>query len=563
MSRLIISALLALLVPLCGLARPQDDKVLKVSRTVEGAEDIFAAERQLWLLKAEQSRPELIKTRLAPQRAVVAVKDSAAFQGWRYEDAGDPGQLLYKRSFKQVKEITLDFGTHVTGYFSLHTKVLDRTPDAPVRIKLMFGELPAEMNIPLDPWQGVMSRGWMQDEYLTFETLDEYITLPRRVAFRYVRIELIGASPYFDFAIDDAFVTAVSSVGEPAVALSDDCPEIIRRIESVSNRTLHECMQTVFEDGPKRDHRLWVGDLYLQSLANRHSFPNFELVKRCLYLFAGLSSRDGLVMSNIMEHPQPHAQIGSLCLTYSLLFNSTLLEYLKDTGDYTTARELWKVAQRQTREALSYVGEDWIFDKDRKGEYVWLFFDWRDGLDVDTAMQGATIFALRQTWELASLLGCTDQVRDYPAIAEKMSRAARKKLYDRKRGVFLSGKDAQLSVLSQTWMIKAGVLGAKEGAAAIRNTLSDGGAVMPGTPYGTHYLIDAMLLCGLADEAKAYLTDYWGGMLLKGADTFWEAYDPLNEYITPYGTIAENSACHAWSCTPTYFIHEYPEIFQK
>ena len=57
MSRLIISALLALLVPLCGLARPQDDKVLKVSRTVEGAEDIFAAERQLWLLKAEQSRP--------------------------------------------------------------------------------------------------------------------------------------------------------------------------------------------------------------------------------------------------------------------------------------------------------------------------------------------------------------------------------------------------------------------------------------------------------------------------------------------------------------------------
>lgn len=427
----------------------------------------------------------------------------------------------------------------------------------------MFGELPAEMNIPLDPWQGVMSRGWMQDEYLTFETLDEYITLPRRVAFRYVRIELIGASPYFDFAIDDAFVTAVSSVGEPSVALSEDCPEIIRRIESVSNRTLHECMQTVFEDGPKRDHRLWVGDLYLQSLANRHSFRNFELVKRCLYLFAGLSSRDGLVMSNIMEHPQPHAQIGSLCLPYSLLFNSTLLEYLKDTGDYTTARELWKVAERQTREALSYVGEDWIFDKDRKGEYIWLFFDWRDGLDVDTAMQGATIFALRQTWELASLLGCTDRVGDYPAIAEKMSRAARQKLYDRKRGVFLSGKDAQLSVLSQTWMIKAGVLGAKEGAAAIRNTLSDAAAVMPGTPYGTHYLIDAMLLCGLADEAKAYLIDYWGGMVNKGADTFWEAYDPLNEYITPYGTIAENSACHAWSCTPTYFIHEYPEIFQK
>lgn len=91
MSKKLLTALLALLFPLCGLARPQDDKVLKVSRAAESAVDIFAAERQGWLLKAEQAKPELIKTRLAPQRAVIAVKDSAAFQGWRYEDAGDPG----------------------------------------------------------------------------------------------------------------------------------------------------------------------------------------------------------------------------------------------------------------------------------------------------------------------------------------------------------------------------------------------------------------------------------------------------------------------------------------
>ncbi len=30
----------------------------------------------------------------------------------------------------------------------------------------------------------------------------------------------------------------------------------------------------------------------------------------------------------------------------------------------------------------------------------------------------------------------------------------------------------------------------------------------------------------MEDEARNYLTDYWGGMVLKGADTFWEAYDP-------------------------------------
>lgn len=32
-------------------------------------------------------------------------------------------------------------------------------------------------------------------------------------------------------------------------------------------KTLADCMQDVFEDGPKRDRRLWLGDLRLQALA--------------------------------------------------------------------------------------------------------------------------------------------------------------------------------------------------------------------------------------------------------------------------------------------------------
>lgn len=52
-------------------------------------------------------------------------------------------------------------------------------------------------------------------------------------------------------------------------------------------------------------------------------------------------------------------------------------------------------------------------------------------------------------------------------------------------------------------------------------------------------------------------------MIHKGADTFWEVYDPQNEYLSPYNFFPINSYCHAWSCTPTYFIRKYPEIFQK
>lgn len=72
-----------------------------------------------------------------------------------------------------------------------------------------------------------------------------------------------------------------------------------------------------------------------------------------------------------------------------------------------------------------------------------------------------------------------------------------------------------------------------------------------------------MLQCGMEEQARDYLEYYWGGMVEKGADTFWEAYDPNDDYLSPYGFFPVNSACHAWSCTPVYFIHRFPDLFQN
>ena len=38
-------------------------------------------------------------------------------------------------------------------------------------------------------------------------------------------------------------------------------PEDLRRIDEVAAATLRDCMQTTFKDGPRRDRRLWTGDL--------------------------------------------------------------------------------------------------------------------------------------------------------------------------------------------------------------------------------------------------------------------------------------------------------------
>ena len=523
--------------------------------------DVYQAYRERWQQKAEEAIPQLHETRLRPVRLVRSVADSVAYQGWRMEAI--PGlDVFYHTALKRGDVYILDFGRHMTGYYSFKLSLLDRAQDAPVRIKFTFAEMPIELNTPFDPYPGGLGRAWLQDEVITLPYIGEEVTIGRRLSCRYVKVEVLGDSPGFSFAMSDMSFRALSSAPAYVEELSETTPEIIRAIHRAGVETLRECMQTVYEDGPKRDQRLWIGDLYLESIANAESFRQFDLTKRCLYLLAALAAEDGQLHANVFEKPTPHPQYGTVCQDYSLLYNVALLEYLKDTGDRETALDLWPVVVNQIRLAATYIDDTQLYNP-QKNTPLWLFFDWRAGLDTYTPMQGLLVFALNKSYELAKLLGKEAEVKEWPALARRIKKAVRERLYDKKAGYFVSGADRQVSYLSQVWMVLSGVLSADEGKKALRRVMAMPEAVYPGTPYAYHYLVEAMIQCGMEAEARQLLIDYWGSMVRKGADTFWEAYDLKDDLLSPYGFAPINSYCHAWSCTPIYFIQHYPEIFQR
>ena len=72
-----------------------------------------------------------------------------------------------------------------------------------------------------------------------------------------------------------------------------------------------------------------------------------------------------------------------------------------------------------------------------------------------------------------------------------------------------------------------------------------------------HYVVEAMIKTGMIQEAKDYIKSYWGAMAKEGADTFYEVFVPDDADFSPYGDRMINSMCHAWSCTPSYFIRKY------
>ena len=56
----------------------------------------------------------------------------------------------------------------------------------------------------------------------------------------------------WQMVVEDVYCTSVSAVRMEDVKPVESDDEMIRKLDRVSLRTLHNCMQSVFEDGPKR-----------------------------------------------------------------------------------------------------------------------------------------------------------------------------------------------------------------------------------------------------------------------------------------------------------------------
>lgn len=526
------------------------------------------SQQQAWLQKAEASKPVLNKTTHHPVREVKIVADANAFQGFKAVGDGDINDL-YSKSFKKKKEVIVDFGKHLVGNVSFKIKDIGPMQDAVLRFKVTFGEIPSDLGLPVEPYTGSLSRGWMQD-FQCDVSYDGCYTFNRRITARYMKIEAVGTSIYSDFCFDNITFEATTSAGKSKAQLASTTPQIFKDIARVSENTLKDCMQGVFEDGPKRDQRLWMGDLYLEALANTASFKEYNVTKRCLYLLAGLANPDnGLLYSNMVEYPKPHAQ-QTFFVDYALSYILTLNDYLKATGDTETARDLWPVVKNQINTILAkaidnnhlYANTGYQY----KGMMVSIvFFDWAPvTLDNHAAIQGLLAHSIDCAYNIAKVIGKTDDVKAYPATAKQLRKAGYKAYWDAKKQIVVSGKERQESYTATSWAVLGDLIKGNEAQKAIRNVMQSNTAIKPGTPYANHFLVAAMLHCGMNSEAKKYVEDYWGGMVRLGADTFWEYYVPDNHLFSSYnGYTLLNSYCHAWSCTPIYFIVNYPEIFQK
>lgn len=502
---------------------------------------------QDFLNKAERLFPKLNKVTVRPIRTV-----------WP-ENADGRYVAVETGSYTEEKlstgdSVVLDFGDHETGYFTAHFGSAGAHPDAPVWIRVRFAERLSEFFEDASEYKGWISKAWIQETQAHLDILPCEISFPRRYAFRYVKIEVLDCSSRFKLTVEDASATAVSSADDSSL-LTYSCkdPEM-EPLDRIAVRTLHECMQTVFEDGPKRDRRLWMGDLRLEALTNYETYQANDLVKEGLFLFAGDTDDDGRVASNLFIEPSIEAD-DVYMFDYSLFFTTTLRDYYANTKDEETLRDLYRIAIKQVELSEERLGSDGVVeDSDVMG---WCFVDWNLGLNKQASAHGIYLYALLAAADLASFMGEKEKEDEFRKRHATGVQAVRKALYDPGKRVFVSGSSRQISFASQCWLILGKALSDEEGRSALKavELLSDVEGMV--TPYMYHHYIQALIDVGLEDKAKEVMKEYWGGMVSDGADTFFELYRPGYPNESPYGGTIVNSYCHAWSCAPAYFIRKY------
>ena len=387
------------------------------------------------------------------------------------------------------------------------------------------------------------------------DILPEVVSLKRRYAFRYMQIEVIDTSPKYELSFRNIFCEYESAVEMNKVKPLNSGDELLDKIDQVSIKTLMDCMQKVFEDGVKRDRRLWLGDLRLQARANYVTFQNYDMVKRCLYLFAGMTFDDGRLGACFFHEPDFRVD-DTYLMDYALLFGPTLLDYYEASGDEETLRELYPQAMEQIDICLDTMvtDEHVVIDK---GDDFWCFLDWSEGLNKQAGAQAVLIYAIRYGIRLAKIMNDQERAALLERESNLLKQAALRNFWDEEQGVFVSGKERQVSWATQVWMILARIFDKEKSRELLLHTMQVNPRIRMVTPYMYHHFIDALIRCGEERLALEEMKRYWGEMIRDGADTFWELYNPYNKQESPYGSSMVNSYCHALSCTPTYILRKF------
>lgn len=423
--------------------------------------------------------------------------------------------------------IVLDFGREVAGRIELESG-----SDQAEEVLVRYGESKPELkNAP----------------YLKTSRV---VIAPHQMAygpksgFRYASVQFTQGkhSCYRHIALDGI----VYPVNYKGSFTSSD--EMLNRIWESGAYTAHLAMQDDVWDGPKRDRGPWAGDFQVEARTISDVFDDRFLLESTLEAMIGAAP----VRRHVNGVPE-----------YSALWVTAEHDYYLHAG---AQEQLERIQERLTGllalMAKEVDGHGLYMDRSRS----WQFVDWSPGLfgggaELMRATQFEYIQAFQDGADLLRALGDGATANRYEQLSQRMRSAAGEYL--------LSDKNFGDRLQTNAFAILSGAADAQRTRDIWQSTLSHVGKAedpnLPVTPYCTYYVISAMAEAGHGREALDWVRAYWGGMLDRGATSFWEGFDvswPAGKDFHA-SLQADNksgyyvSLAHGWSSGVTAWLMDY------
>lgn len=433
--------------------------------------------------------------------------------------------------------IVLDFGRELHGGVRVitHLTIAQKMPD----VRFTFGESVGEAMSSL----GVKNAG--NDH----SPRDFVFPVPPmsdlelgQTGFRFVKIELTEENTeIWLHSVAAAFeFTPLEQKG--SFSCSD---ETVNRIYDTAAYTCFLNIQNGYIwDGIKRDRLVWLGDL------------NPELLTAA-YVYGDIGN-----IRNSLEYARESSPLPDWINTipaYSLWWIVNQYDYFMRSGDREYLEKSFPYIEgivRQIASCLDGRNEIDILRCRRNADMLY-YLDWPTaGKDCEKdGFYALYLICMQRVREICRILGVTGEI---PELAS------------RRRAVPVHGKFGAKQVAALSY------LAGETSAEAAAEEISEGGARGYST-FMSYYILKALAECGRAEEAVASMKEYFGGMLSRGATTFWEDFDL--DWLKDSGRIDEptpeglkdlhgdfgaycykgfrHSLCHGWASGAVPFLTEY------
>ena len=323
--------------------------------------------------------------------------------------------------------------------------------------------------------------------------------------------------------------------------------EKLKRIWEVAAHTFKLASGIFFIDGVKRDKWIWSGDAYQSIQLNPYLFRDPDIDRRTLIALRG--------------NDPVTAHINTIA-DYSMLWLIGVMEHTKIYDDFDFLRDMYPKMKTMADFLMEQTDELGFFTG-RPGD--WIYIDWADMDKTGAFGAEQMLYALtmRRMGDAAALLGLSEDEEFFRGRWEELKENINSYYWDEEKGAYIdSFRSGRRYVTRQTniFALRSGVCEGARRDAVIKNVLLNPDVPPITTPYFTFYELDELGKAGLTDILYERLTSYWGGMLDKGAVTFWEEYDPTvpdEAQYDMYGDRFGKSLCHAWAASPLYLIGRY------